>query len=95
MPEVTEWSPTGIEWGHFGAGSKRLGFTILLAVTDRHEAYKCNPSFAQGCLERIGPQHEPWALTTDEVRHWLAKSREMKGLKTHEALPLEVKPAGR
>ena len=34
-PDVTEWSPTGIEWGHFGAGSRRLAFTILLAVTDR------------------------------------------------------------
>ena len=33
-PDVTEWSPTGIEWGYVGAGPKRLAFTILLAVTD-------------------------------------------------------------
>ena len=93
-PEVTEWSPTGAEWGYFGAGSKRLAFTILLAVTDRHEAYKFAPWFAQGCLERIGPEREPWALTTDEVRDWLAGSREMKA-QTDEPLPLEVQPARR
>ena len=92
-PDVTEWSPTGIEWGHFGAGSKRLAFTILLAVTDRHEAYKYARWFAQGCLARI-PEREPWALTTDEVRDWLAKSHEMK-VETDESLPLEVKPARR
>ena len=91
-PEVTEWSPTGIEWGHFGAGSKRLAFTILLAVTDRHETYQYAPWFAQACLERIGPSREPWVLTTDEVRGWLAKSREMK-VQTDEPLSLEVKPA--
>ena len=93
-PDVTDWSPTGIEWGHFGAGSKRLAFTILLAVTDRHEAYKYAPWFAQGCLARIGPEREPWALTTDEVRDWLATSREMK-VETHEPLPLEVKSSRR
>ena len=91
-PDVTEWSPTGIEWGHFGAGSKRLAFTILLAVRDRHEAYMYAAWFAEGCLERIGPEREPWALTTDEVRDWLAQSREMK-LQTDEPQPLEVKPA--
>ena len=78
-PDVTDWSPTGIEWGHFGAGSKRLAFTILLAVTDRHEAYKYAPWFAQGCLARIGPEREPWALTTDEVRDWLATSPRDEG----------------
>ena len=83
-PEVTEWSPTGAEWGYFGAGSKRLAFTILLAVTDRHEFYKFAPWFAQGCLERIGPERQPWALTTDEVRDCLAGSREMKA-QTDEA----------
>ena len=93
-PDVTEWSPTGIEWGHFGAGSRRLAFTILLAVTDRHEAYKYTSWFAQGCLARIGPERERWALTTDEVRDWLATSREMK-VETDEPLPLEVKPARR
>ena len=93
-PDVTEWSPTGIEWGHFGAGSKRLAFTILLAVSDRHEAYRYASAFAQGCLARIGPEREPWALTTDEVRDWLAGSREMKA-QTDEPLPLEVKPARR
>ena len=94
-PHVTEWSPTGIQWGSSGAGPQRLAFTILLAVTTRHEAYKYALSFAEGCLDRIGPEREPWALTTDEVRDWLAKSREMKGLETDEALPLEVKPVGR
>ena len=93
-PDVTEWSPTGIEWGYVGAGPKRLAFTILLAVTDRHQAYKYTPSFAQGCLERIGPEREPWVLTTDEVRDWLVKSRETK-VRTDEPLPLEVKPARR
>ena len=91
-PEVTVWSPTGIEWGHFGAGSKRLAFTILLAVTDRHGAYRYAAWFAEGCLERIPPERESWALTTDEVRGWLAQSREMKA-ETVEPLPLEVKPA--
>ena len=93
-PDVTEWSPTGIEWRHFGAGSRRLAFTILLAVTDRHEAYSYAPWFAQGCLAKIGPEREPLALTTDEVRDWLAKSREMK-VQTNEPLPLEVKQARR
>ena len=32
---------------------------------------------------------------TDEVRNWLAKSREMKALHADEALPLEVRPAAR
>ena len=91
-PDVVDRSPTGIKWGHFGAGSKRLAFTILAAVTDRHEAFRYTPWFAQGCLERIGPEHEPWVLTTDEVRDWLAKSREMK-VQTDEPLALEVKPA--
>ena len=94
-PDVSQWSPTGIEWGHFGAGSKRLAFTILLAVTDPHEAHRYAPSFAAGCLERIGPESEPWVLTTDEVRDWLAKSREMRGLDPAEALLLEVKPVRR
>ena len=89
-PEVTAWSPTGIKWGHFGAGSKRLAFTILLAVTDRHEAYRYTPWFAQGCLERISPRREPWVLTTNEVRDWLAKSGEMD-VQTDEPLPLEVR----
>ena len=93
-PDVTEWSPTGIDWGHFDAGSKRLAFTILLAVTNRHEAYKYTPAFAQGCLELIGPKREPWALTTDEVRNWLAKTREMQVLEAEEPLSLEVKAAG-
>lgn len=93
-PHVTEWSPTGVEWGHFGAGSKRLAFTILLAVTDRHEAYKYASWLAQACLAGIGPEREPWALTTDEVRGWLATSREMK-VESDEPLPLEVKPAPR
>ena len=93
-PDVTEWSPTGIEWRHFGAGSKRLAFTILLAVTDRHDAYKYASWFAQGCLARIDPEREPWALTTDGVRAWLAQSREMK-VQTDEPPPLEVKPARR
>ena len=93
-PDVTEWSPTGIEWGHFGAGSKRLAFTILLAVTDRHEAYMYAARFAEGCLERIGPEREPWVVTTDEVRDWLAKSREMKA-QTDEPQPLDVKSAPR
>ena len=91
-PNVSQWSPTGIEWGHFGAGSKRLAFTILLAVTDRHQAFKYASWFAQGCLERIGPGSEPWVLTSNEVRDWLAKSREMDA-QTDEPLPLEVKPA--
>ena len=90
--DVTEWSPTGIEWGYVGAGPNRLAFTILLAVTDRHEAYKYASWFAQGCLAGIGPEREPWALTTDQVRVWLAKSHEMK-VETDEPLPLEVKPA--
>ena len=42
----------------------------------------------------IGPDREPWALTTNEVRDWLAKSREMK-VQTDEPLPLEVKLARR
>ena len=74
-------------------GRKGWHSTILLAVTDRHEAYKYAPWFAQGCLARI-PEREPWALTTDEVRDWLATSREMK-VETEEPLPLEVKPARR
>ena len=58
------------------------------------EAYKYNSWFAQGCLARIGPERERWALNTDEVRDWLATSREMK-VETDEPLPLEVKPARR
>lgn len=91
-PDVADRSPIGINWGHFGAGPKRLAFTILLAVTDRHEACQYIPWFAQGCLEPIGPEREPWVLTTDEVRDWLAKSREMN-VQTDEPLLLEVKPA--
>ena len=47
-PHVTEWSPTGIQWRSSGAGPQRLAFTILLAVTTRHEAYKYALSFAEG-----------------------------------------------
>ena len=98
LSEVGDLSPGHLgELAHCGVavvdGSKRLAFTILLAVTDRHEAYKYARWFAQGCLARI-PEREPWALTTDEVRDWLAKSHEMK-VETDESLPLEVKPARR
>ena len=94
-PEVTEWSPTGIEWGHYGAGSKRLAFMILLTVADRQEARAYAPLFAQACLERITTKSEPWALTTDQVRSWLKASRETRAVETQQVLPIEVEPAAR
>ena len=94
-PEVTEWSPTGIEWGHYGAGSKRLAFMILLTVADRKEARAYAPLFAEGCLARITTQSEPWALTTIQVRNWLKASRETRAVETTQVLPIEVEPAAR
>ena len=94
-PDVREWSPTGIEWGHYGAGSKRLAFMILLTVADRQEARAYAPLFAQACLERIKPKSEPWALTTDQVRSWLKASRETRAVETQQVLPIEVEPASR
>ena len=49
-PDVTEWSPTGIEWGHYGGGSKRLAFMILLTVADRKEPRPYARLFAQARL---------------------------------------------
>ena len=88
---VTDVSPTGIEWGHYGAGPKRLAFTILLAVTDRREARSHAPLLVEGCLERIKPEGA-WVLTTDQLRDWLAKSREQKALETQVAPPLQAEP---
>ena len=73
-------------------GSISPSLTVHLCLHTAPGNRECAP---EGCLDRIGPEREPWALTTDEVRDWLAKSREMKGLETDEALPLEVKPVGR
>ena len=92
-PELVRLSPTGIAWGHYGAGPKRLAAMILSAVTDSREARRYAPSFAVGCLLSIPAKSKPWTLTTDAVRSWLVKSREVKDLKPEEALPLEVKPA--
>ena len=85
---VTVVSPTGIEWGHYGAGPKRLAFTILLAVTDQREAHSHAPLLVEGCLERIKPE-SAWVLTTDQLRDWLAKCRDQKALEVAPLLQAE------
>ena len=71
--DLSNHSPTGLEWGYLGSGPAQLALAILADATGNDQlALRWHQKFK---LDKIAglDRDTPWIITADEVRRWTAK----------------------
>lgn len=70
-------SPDGFNWSYAGSGPAQLALAILFDVTGDAEIALSNyQDFKRQFVEHF---EDEWALTEDDIRHWLSLSQTKAG----------------